>query len=134
MTRIALAERYGWGAELFVSPALVTLAYTMIWMGEFNEGERWLRRATETLPSDAAPAIGLSMHLVAGMLDAGRGLHDEAVERFGSAERLQLELMGPHRVTSQVTGWLAASQARLGMVEAARANTGNGGRRTGQLG
>jgi LuxR family maltose regulon positive regulatory protein len=117
---IALAERYGWGAELFISPALVTLAYTMIWMGEFDEGERWLRRATETPQRDAAPAIGLSMHLVAGMLHAARGFTYEALEQFTSAERLQSELTGTHRVTSQVTGWLAATQARLGMVEAAR--------------
>ena len=92
----------------------------MIWMGEFDEGERWLRRATETLQSDAAPAIGLSMHLVTGMLHAARGFNDEALEQFTYAERLQSELMGTHRVTSQVTGWLAATQARLGMVEAAR--------------
>jgi LuxR family maltose regulon positive regulatory protein len=117
---IALAERYGWGAELFISPALVTLAYTMIWMGEFDEGEKWLRRATETRQRDAAPAIGLSMHLVAGMLHAARGFTYEALEQFTSAERLQSELTGTHRVTSQVTGWLAATQARLGMVEAAR--------------
>jgi LuxR family maltose regulon positive regulatory protein len=117
---IALAERYGWGAESFISPALVTLAYTMIWMGEFDEGELWLRRARETLQSDAAPAIGLSMHLVAGMLHAARGFNYEALEEFTAAERLQSELTGTHRVTSQVTGWLAATQARLGMVEAAR--------------
>jgi LuxR family maltose regulon positive regulatory protein len=118
---IALAERYGWGAESFISPALVTLAYTMIWMGEFDEGERLLRHATETLLSDAAPAVGLAMHLVTGMLYAGRGFNFEALEEFTSAERLQSELLGTHRVTSQVTGWLAATQARLGMVEAARA-------------
>ncbi|MDT4912397.1 MAG: LuxR family transcriptional regulator, maltose regulon positive regulatory protein [Pseudonocardiales bacterium] len=117
---IELAERYGWGAESFISPALVTLAYTMIWMGEFDEGERWLRRAKETLQSDAAPAIGLSVHLVAGMLHAARRFTYGALEEFSSAQRLQSELTATHRVTSQVTGWLAATQARLGMVEAAR--------------
>jgi LuxR family maltose regulon positive regulatory protein len=119
---VELAERYGWGGESFISPALVTLAYTIIWMGEFDEGERWLRRATETLRSDAAPAIGLSMHLVTGMLHAARGFQQEALAEFASAERLQSGLTGTHRVTSQVTGWLAATQARLGMVEAARAS------------
>jgi LuxR family maltose regulon positive regulatory protein len=92
----------------------------MIWMGEFDEGERWVRRATETLQSDAAPAIGLSMHLVTGMLHAARGFNYEALEEFTSAGRLQSELTGTHRVTSQITGWLAATQARLGMVQAAR--------------
>jgi LuxR family maltose regulon positive regulatory protein len=119
---VALAERYGWGAESLIAPALVTLAYTMIWMGEFDEGERWLHRATETLESDAAPAIGLSVHLVTGMLHAARGVNHEALEQFTAAERLQSEFTGPHRVSSQVTGWLAATQARIGMVEAARAS------------
>jgi LuxR family maltose regulon positive regulatory protein len=91
-----------------------------MWMGEFDEGERWLRRARETLQSDAAPAIGLAMHLVAGMLPAARGLNYEALEELTIAERMQSKLTGTHRVTSQITGWLAATQARLGMVEAAR--------------
>jgi LuxR family maltose regulon positive regulatory protein len=118
---VALAERYGWGAESFLSPATVTLAYTLLWMGEFDDGERWLARTTESLRSDAAPAIGLSRHLVSGMLHAARGSNSEALEQFTAAERLQSQLLGTHRVTSQVTGWLAATQARLGMLDAARA-------------
>ena len=41
---IALAERHGWGAEPVIAPALVTLAGTLVWTGEFDEGERWLQR------------------------------------------------------------------------------------------
>ena len=37
---IALAERHGWGAEWVIAPALVTLADTMVWTGEFDEAER----------------------------------------------------------------------------------------------
>ena len=40
---IALAERYGWGAEPVIAPALIMLAGTLVWTGEFDEGERWLR-------------------------------------------------------------------------------------------
>jgi LuxR family maltose regulon positive regulatory protein len=119
---VALAERYGWGAELFISPAVVTLAYAMLWTGEFDEGERWLHRATETLQGDSAPAIGLAMHLVTGMLHSGRGHNAEALEQFTSTARLQSQSIGTHRVASQVTGWLAATQARLGMIETARAS------------
>ncbi|MCW2538422.1 MAG: LuxR family transcriptional regulator [Frankiales bacterium] len=72
----------------------------MIWVGEFDEGERWLHRATETLRSDSAPAIGVAMHLVSAMLHAGRGLNDDALAEFTSAERLQSQLIGTHRVTS----------------------------------
>src|SRR4029077_12705216 len=49
---IALAERYGWGTEPVIAPALVTLAGTMIWKGEFDEGERWLQRTRQALQTD----------------------------------------------------------------------------------
>ena len=56
---IALAERYGWGTEPIVSPALVTLAGVMAWTGEFDEAERWLRRTVQALQTDTGPGIGL---------------------------------------------------------------------------
>jgi LuxR family maltose regulon positive regulatory protein len=55
------------------------------------------------------------------MLHAGRGLHLEAFEEFGAAERLQKQLAGSHTLASQVTGWTLATQARLGMPGEARA-------------
>ena len=67
---IALAERYGWGAEPVIAPALVTLASTMVWLGEFDEGERWLRRAARALQADTGPDIGLLVHVVSAMLQA----------------------------------------------------------------
>ena len=70
---IALAERHGWGAEPVIAPALLTLAEKTIWIGEFGEGERWLRRAAQALEADDAPGIRLRLHLVTGMLHAGRG-------------------------------------------------------------
>ena len=48
---IALAERHGWGTEPVVAPALIMLAGTMIWTGEFDEGERWLQRTRQALQS-----------------------------------------------------------------------------------
>src|ERR1700728_4850517 len=41
---IALAEQHGWGAEPVIAPALLNFAGALIWAGEFDEGERWLRR------------------------------------------------------------------------------------------
>jgi len=76
---IALAERHGWGADQMISPALITLASTMIWTGEFEDAERWLRRAAGVLQADAGPGIGLLLHLATGMLHAGRGRRDEAL-------------------------------------------------------
>jgi LuxR family maltose regulon positive regulatory protein len=117
---VALAERHGWGTEPMISPALVTLASTLIWTGEFDEGERWLQRAERALQSDTGPGITLLLHLVTGMLRAGRGHHHEALQEFRAAEHLQSQL-GSHALASLVTGWTLATQARLGMPDAARA-------------
>ena len=118
---IALAERYGWGAEPIIAPALMTLAGTMVWLGEFEEGERWLQRTERALQTDTGPDIRLLLHQTAGMLHAGRGRHREALEEFGAAEDLASQLAGSQALASQMTGWLLATQARLGSPGEARA-------------
>jgi LuxR family maltose regulon positive regulatory protein len=118
---IALADRHGWGAEPIAAPALVTLAGTMLWTGEFDEGERWMQRAARALQTDTGPDIRLLLHQNTGILLACRGRLRQAFEEFGTAERLQSQLAGPHALAGQVTGWMLATQARLGMADEARA-------------
>ena len=118
---IAAAERHGWGVEPVIAPALLTLAASMIYTGDLDEGERWLLRTARALEVDAGPGIRLLAHIVSGMLAAGRGRLHEAAGEFGAAERLRSQLEGPHALASQVTGWLLATQARLGMTGEARA-------------
>ena len=118
---ITLAERHGWGAEPIVAPALITLASTMVWTGDFDEGERWLQRTAAALQTDTGPDIGLLAHIVSGMLQAGRGRHQQALQEFSAAEHLQSQMAGSHALASQVTGWLLATQARLGIPGEARA-------------
>jgi LuxR family maltose regulon positive regulatory protein len=68
---IALAERYGWGTEPVIAPALIMLAATLIWTGEFDEGERWLQRTRQALQTDTGPDITLLLHQTAGIPYAG---------------------------------------------------------------
>ena len=97
---IALAERHGWGAEPVIAPALIMLAGTMIWTGEFDEGERWLRRTERALQTDTGPDITLLLHQTAGILHAGRGRHHEALEEFGAAEHLGSQLADSQALAS----------------------------------
>jgi len=113
---ITLAERHGWGTEPVIAPALVTLAGTMVWLGQFDEAERWLHRSAQALQTDTGPDIRLLLHHTTGILRASRGRHHEALEEFSAAERLRSRLAGSHALASQVTGWLLATQARLGMT------------------
>ncbi|HET6192259.1 MAG TPA: LuxR C-terminal-related transcriptional regulator, partial [Trebonia sp.] len=121
---IALAERHGWGTEPVIAPALVTLTSTLVWTGEFAEAERWLQRTTQAVQGDVGPDIRLLLHITTGMLRVCTGRPHQALDEFLAAERLQSRLAGPHALATQVTSWLAATQARLGMTGEARAALG----------
>jgi LuxR family transcriptional regulator, maltose regulon positive regulatory protein len=119
---IALAELHGWGAEPVIAPALVNLAGVLIWTGEFDEGDRWLRRAVRALETDSGPLIRLLLHLGTGDLMSGRRRQGEALAEYRAAEHLQAQLEGSHALMPQLTGWRLATQARLGQLSEARAS------------
>jgi LuxR family maltose regulon positive regulatory protein len=112
---IALAERHGWGTEPMLAPALMTLGGSLIWVGRFEEGERWLLRAAQAAQTDTGPDIRLLLHHGMGTLQACRGRHREALEEFNDAESLQSRMAGSHALAGQVTGWRLATLARAGM-------------------
>ncbi|MGD0700145.1 MAG: LuxR C-terminal-related transcriptional regulator [Trebonia sp.] len=118
---IALAERHGWGGEWMTAPAQLTLAAAMVWAGEFDGAERWLQPAAQALRADSGPDTRSLLHQTTGMLMAARGRNHEALAEFTAAERLLSQLEGPHPTAGQVTGWMLATQARLGMAAEARA-------------
>jgi LuxR family transcriptional regulator, maltose regulon positive regulatory protein len=118
---IALAERHGWGAEPMIAPALMTMAGTSVWLGEFDEGERWLGRTARALQTDTGPDISLLMHHTTAVLHVCRGRREEALEEFSAADQLRSRLDGSHALANQVTGWRLATLARLGRPGEARA-------------
>jgi LuxR family transcriptional regulator, maltose regulon positive regulatory protein len=118
---IAAAGRHGWNTEPVIAPALLTLGASLIYVGDLDEGERYLQQAGRALEGDTGPGIGLLAHIANGMLQAGRGRLSGAAAEFGAAESLRSRLTGSHALANQVTGWLLATQARLGMTGEARA-------------
>ena len=119
---IALAEQHGWGAEPVIAPALVNLAGALIWAGEFDEADYWLRRAARALETDTGPPMRLLLHLGMGMLLSGRRRQREALAEYSAAEYLQAKLEGSHALARQLTSWRLATQARLGQLSEARAS------------
>jgi LuxR family maltose regulon positive regulatory protein len=118
---LALAERYGLSDRPMLAPALGAVACIAVWMGEFEEGEDWLRRGWEVVQADIDPAAAVLLHMVTGMLHAGRGEHQSALEALTAAVQAQSLLTGVHILAPVIAEWLAATQARLGMRDEARA-------------
>jgi LuxR family maltose regulon positive regulatory protein len=119
---VTLAERHGLADHPILAPALGALAGAAIWMGEFDEGERWLRRAWEVAEARIDPAAAVLLHALTGMLHAGRGQQQPALQAFAAAARTASVLTGvPAALVPRITGWLATAHARLGMTNEARA-------------
>ena len=117
---VALAGRYGLGGRSILAPALGAVAFWAVWVGDFDEGESALRRAWEIAEPQVDPAGAVLLHMVAGQLHAARGRHQAALEAFAVGAQAQSMLTGVHAFATPVVGWLAATQARLGMTTEAR--------------
>src|SRR3954447_219382 len=131
---VALAERYGLDDRPILAPALGAVGGMALWMGEFDEAERWLRRAWEVADPHVDPATAVLLHLATGMLYASRRQHETALEEFSAAARAQSLLTGVHALAPRITGWLAATQARLGMPDEARATLTENSAEPGRIG
>ncbi len=118
---VALAERYGLADRPILAPALGWVGCFAVWMGEFNEAERWLRRAWEVAAPHIDPAAAVLLHAATGMLHAARGQHQSAIKEFAAALWARSLLTGAHALGAPIAGWLAGTQARLGMLDEARA-------------
>ena len=114
---VALAERHGLSDRPVLAPTLGALASMAVWIGEFEDGERWLRRGWEVAHADIDPAVAVLLHMVTGMLHAGRGEDRSALEAFTAAVHAQSLLTGVHILAPVIAEWLA----RLGMPDEARA-------------
>ncbi|TCN32861.1 LuxR family maltose regulon positive regulatory protein [Kribbella orskensis] len=118
---IAQAARHGWDAEPVIAPAQATLAGILVSAGEFDRGEEWLERARRATEAGGEPGLRLLIHLITAILRAARGRHREALAELIAAEQRRARITGKHALTSRVTGWTIATQARLGNVDQARA-------------
>jgi LuxR family maltose regulon positive regulatory protein len=108
------------GDRPILAPAFGAVAFWAIWMGEFDEGERALRRAWEIAEPQIDPAAAVLLHMVTGQLHAARVQHQAALEAFAAGAQKQSLVTGVHAFATPVVGWLAATQARLGMPDHAR--------------
>jgi LuxR family maltose regulon positive regulatory protein len=91
-------------------------------MGEFDEAGPLLDRALRVVDGAPDPAVKVHLHTAKGMLRAARGDHEGALEQLELADLNQSLLECEHVLAGHVSGWLAATQARLGRQDEARAS------------
>jgi LuxR family maltose regulon positive regulatory protein len=113
---IALAERHGLSDRSVLAPAFGAVASIAVWMAEFEAGERWLRRGWDVVQAGIDPAVEVLLHMVTGMLHAGRGEQQSALEALTAGMQAQSLLSGVHILSPVIAEWLA----RLGMPDEAR--------------
>jgi LuxR family transcriptional regulator, maltose regulon positive regulatory protein len=118
---IALTQRHGWDEEPLAGVAYTQLGIVLLYQGRLDEAEPWLERAERTLRTRAEPAAGMSLRHARAALELARGRYQEALAAFDTAEQLRSQLAGSNALASQVTGWMLATQARVGRPGEARA-------------
>ncbi len=111
---IALAERHGWGTEPIVAPALIRWPARWLWMGEFDEAERWLQRTARALQTDTGPDIRLLCTSRTACCRPPAAATMRRSQEFSAAEYLGSQLAGSHALASRVTGWMVATRPASG--------------------
>jgi LuxR family transcriptional regulator, maltose regulon positive regulatory protein len=118
---VRIAEEHGWTRDPIVCTGLATGAIAMLWLGRFDEAERWLARTRRAMQPDGEPGTELLVHHARGLLRLAQGGGDEAVAAFREAQRMETLLAGEHAFAVATHARLLQAQARAGHVAEARA-------------
>jgi LuxR family transcriptional regulator, maltose regulon positive regulatory protein len=117
---IAVAEANGWASEAFVGVAPAALAGIEVSQGRFEEAHSWLERAEQAFRPELEPAAELLLHVVRGLLRTAQGRHQEALDAFRAADRLEALLVSRHALGVATRGFLVQALVRVGDAAAAR--------------
>ena len=118
---VSLADSHGWSDDPVILTALATGMIALLWLGQFDEVERWLVRAERTLHPEGEPASELIAHHARGVLRLAQGRCDEAVAAFHAAQRMQELLADRHPFALLTQARLLQAWTRMGQIAAARA-------------
>ena len=118
---VRIAAEHGWMDDPVVGTSLATGALALLWLGRFDEVERWLARARRAMRPDGEPGTELLVHEIQGVLRLVQGQAEEALACFREAERMQTLLAGEHAFAVATKARLLQAQAGIGDITAARA-------------
>ena len=118
---VHIAESHGWGSDPMLVSALATGAMDLLWLGRFDDAERWLERANHMLRPDGEPGTELLVHHAWGLVRLVRGRPGDALKSFEAAQRMQTFLADKHPFALRTRARLLQTQVRLGQMAAAQA-------------
>ncbi len=116
---IELARQHGWTEHPALSSAYTGIATVMVWRGQLDEAERWLRDAEGILRADAEPAINLLFHQARGVLELARGRYGDALAAFRAAAKHSALLVTPHPLQAQARALMVHASLLAGDIKSA---------------
>jgi LuxR family maltose regulon positive regulatory protein len=116
---VELAERHGWTDDPAVGFASTVVGGDLVFQGRLEEAEPWVQRAERVLRAEADPAEGLTVRVIRGMLELGRGRDADALAAFQAADRLAGRLAAPNHMVLPNRNLLVQTLARLGETDRA---------------
>jgi LuxR family maltose regulon positive regulatory protein len=117
---IAIAGEHGWDDDPVIAPALAIGGLELVWLGRFEEAERWLERAQQVLAPELQGMTEVVTQQAIGLLRFARAQLGEAVVAFRAAERLKARLSRGATTIDPRSGLLRV-HARMGDIAAAHA-------------
>ena len=117
---VRIADTHGWPEQPVSLTALATGGMALVWLGRFDEAERWLDRAERTLHPGGEPGSELIVHDARGLLRLAQGRLDEALAAFCAAERMQALLASKHPFALAARARRVQTQARMGLLTEAQ--------------
>ena len=118
---VRIAEEHGWTRDPIICTGLATGAIALLWLGRFDEVERWLARTRRAMQPDGEPGTELLVHHARGLLRLAQGRVDEAIAAFREAQRMETLLAGEHAFAVATQARMLQAMARAGHVAEARA-------------
>jgi LuxR family maltose regulon positive regulatory protein len=116
---LAIAEAHGWSGQSMTTGAFAMAAMALVGLGRFDDAERHLALAEESLREAADPGTEVVLHHVRGTLRFGEGRFDEALAEFAGAQGLERLLAGEHVFTDDARGRALQVRVRMGDAESA---------------
>ena len=117
---ITSAETRGWGDDPVIAPALAMGGIELVYLGRFEEAERWLDRAERVLAPEVEGMTEVVTQHAIGLLRFAQGRLGEALAAFHATERLKARL-SEDAMTIDPRSVLLQAHARMGDRAAAHA-------------